>query len=164
MAITVPDHVLTVSREEVAEIFIAFARFEFALKASGFGKKGPRGEAKIDWDKFASKIATDFNASTTDEVGRAADYLMTAPPQQQHYVNNVLSWKVRVLKPDVSYMDKLLFHVRGVRNNLFHGAKCLQRESEDPCRDAKLVSAASIILGQCLRVAPEVHEAFYAEP
>ena len=89
---------------------------------------------------------------------------MSKPPKQQYYVEKTLKWRVHIAKAHSSYMEKLLFHVRGVRNNLFHGAKFIEHESEDPARDAKLVNAASVVLGECLRVAPEIHTAFYADP
>ena len=163
MAIKVPANVLTMPRNEVAEFFITFARFEFALKASGFGENGRWG-AEANWNRFADRIESCFNASTTEELRTAVEYLMTKPPKRQHYAHKALGWRSRTPFPDSSCMRKLLFHVRGVRNNLFHGAKFLERESDDPCRDAQLVSAASVVLAECLRIAPEVAELFYADP
>ena len=163
IAITVPNHVLAMPRHEVAEFFIAFSRFEFALKASGFGKNGRWDEAKADWTKFAQKIAKHFDKSANEELKSAVEYVMTKPPKQQYYANESLEWKPHPV-PKVSDMDTLLFHVRNVRNNLFHGAKFIQRESPDPDRDPHLVRAASLILAECLRIAPELHDAFYAEP
>ena len=73
MAITVPDHVLSMSRSEVAEFSIAFARFEFALKASRFGKNGRGGEAKADWDEFARTIA----ALSIPQVAKNSERLLS---------------------------------------------------------------------------------------
>ena len=35
---------------------------------------------------------------------------------------------------------------------------------EDPNRDSRLITAASLVLAECLRLAPELHNAFYAKP
>jgi len=162
MRLAVPDHVLALPRKDVAEFSLGFARFEFALKASGFARNGQWG-AEVDWSRFARSVGPRFDPSTRPELKIAVDYLLGDPPKKQRFVEGKLQWVPPVPPQAWPSMAKLLFHVRGVRNNLFHGAKFLQRESEDRARDAKLVSAASLVLAECLRLSPDIGRVFDTE-
>jgi hypothetical protein len=162
MPIFVPEHALTVERSRLAEFFLLFARFEFALKAAKFAKRGKWG-AEVDWKTFAANM--DFNRLCDPEGNfqGAVSYLETSPPLQQKYKNGSLYWEQRSAPKSYSRMDALLFFVRGVRNNLVHGAKFLPKESTDPERDCKLLIAAETVISACLAECHEVHKAFDSE-
>ena len=58
-------HYATVDRELLLRFFVTFARFEFALKNSGFFKRrrarpGLPPDAEPDWDCFGCSIRAEF--------------------------------------------------------------------------------------------------------
>lgn len=131
MPVNVPDYVLTVERVRLGEFFLLFARFEFAVKASGHAKMGRWG-AEIDWDKLSDDVEPKLLPPKEQELADAIDYLERLPPKQQKYDNDQLHWEPRPAPSRYSRMRSLIFYVQGVRNNLAHGAKFLTKESEDP--------------------------------
>jgi len=159
MSITVPEYVLSVDRSQLAEFFLSFARFEFSLKASGFACKGQWG-AEVDWIKFSREIGPSLLRSTSRGLQQSITYLRSSPPKQQVFANHTLCWQPRTPPANWSEMQKLLFYVRGTRNNLVHGAKFIARENTDPDRDEKLLEAASCVLAECLRLCPKASRAF----
>lgn len=72
--LTVPNHVLSLPRELAGEFFLAFSRFEFALKASGFARQTDRG-IEPDWDGFADSIHGSFDPAITSDLKAAVEYL-----------------------------------------------------------------------------------------
>jgi hypothetical protein len=161
MTVSVPDDALSATRSELAEFFLVFARFEFALKASGYAKQGRWG-AEVDWCKFADEISPALLPPKSKELQDAVTYLSGEPPQQQTWSDNQLGWAKRTPPADWSEMRVLLFYVQGARNNLVHGAKFVARESQDPDRDHKLLLAASCVIDHCLQASERVHRGFYS--
>jgi hypothetical protein len=161
MAFAVPEDVLSAERQELAEFFLVFARFEFALKAAGYAKQGRWG-AEVNWRKFSDEIGPKLLPPQGEQLQKAVVYLSREPPQQQVLSDNQLSWVERTPPDNWSDMRGLLFHVQGARNNLMHGAKFVARESQDPDRDRKLLFAASCIIEHCLKKSGAVQNAFYS--
>lgn len=162
MPVTVPDYVLTVGRSRLAEFFLLFARFEFALKAAGYAKAGRWG-AEVDWNKFAHKVGPTLLPPAQPDLRRAIAYLKDYPPKQQKYENNDLLWEPRLPPNSYSEMRALVFFIQGVRNNLMHGAKFLAKETTDPKRDIKLLMAAGCVVSACLAHCPKAYKAFDSE-
>lgn len=158
----VPDYVLSLDRARLAEYFLLFSRFEFALKASGFAKAGRWG-AEVDWEKYAQEVGPKLLPDPKDELASSISYLEAEPPKQQVFENGTLNWKPRPSPKTYSRMRSLIFYLQGVRNNLVHGAKFLAKESIDPQRDEKLLSAAECIIASCLSRSPDVYRAFDSE-
>lgn len=161
MSPLVPDHVLSLPREQLTEFFLLFARFEFALKAGGFAKAGKRG-AEVDWEKFSNVISDSLLTCADSSVVDAIYYLETYPPKQEKYENDNLVWCERTVPISYKRMRKILFHVQGARNNLVHGGKFAEKESQDPNCSTHLLVASECVISACIASCPSVESAFYA--
>ena len=136
---------LTPSDSLMYDFFKNFARFEYALKASGFIVD--RGYASADWEEFAKSVdgRLERDASTVSAI----EYLTKKPPRKQVVGNGELKWKDMTSGTDAR---SLLLCVRHVRNNLFHGGKT----PWDTERDTPLVQHSMSILAACLNASPKV--------
>ncbi len=137
-------------RREACKFFILFARFECALKASGFLKR-PDGRADPNWDCFARVISDSFDRCQNQEVSEARAYMKSQPPRKQIAKSGRLDWSVEC--PDTSLdVVQLLKYVRRVRTNLFHGGK-FQGANPDRQRDSELIqhSNSATLQGHCPR-------------
>ncbi|WP_323885663.1 hypothetical protein [Aeromonas veronii] len=114
--------------------FLQFARFEFALKESGYVKSGSRDSAVPDWEKFIAQYADSY---TLDEVETE---LMTKPPLRQIYRNEKISWVDFEFPVASTPLNNLVFALKTMRNNLFHGGKFGHKSWDDPDRVKFLLS------------------------
>ncbi len=60
------------------ELFQKFARFEYALKATGFHQG--EGEAKPNWDRFASSVSGVLENDPA--IAEAIKYMSEKPPKK----------------------------------------------------------------------------------
>lgn len=141
---------LPVASDAKKELFVIFARFEFALKECGFLSGTCGKDAKANWDVFAGDTAlSDLLTAVSGDLD--VKELIEKPPKKQiivcgHNGEKSWDWKTDSGPADTSPSNsKLLLAVRRVRNNLFHGAK----QGEDP-RDEQLCRAAKKMLLTCL--------------
>ncbi|MDT7043239.1 hypothetical protein [Candidatus Nitronereus thalassa] len=100
MTLRTPNISLLVSREEISEFYLAFSRYEFALKASGFAKQTDRG-AQVDWDKLAETLGE------LDELlsrqRSAVEELLDRPPKKLNLLeNDQLKWQDDPPRPSCS--------------------------------------------------------------
>lgn len=155
-------------RELIFEFLVVFARFEYALKRSGFAmsshlRDGKRRPAEPDWISFSESIAatTKFSTITDPSFVAACHYLRNNPPKCQYITDGSLSFVEAELEkaPDETYVIRL---VKFVRNNLFHGGKFPNDPAPDLARNGKLLEASLIILRQCLILNDPVRGAFEA--
>lgn len=135
-------------------LFVAYSRFEFALKEAGYLARDDNGIARADWPRFArEKCLTDVMhvASKNPDVRE-----MIARPPQSPITDDGKSWRWKecIEKPITSLLPFFLA-VKQVRNNLFHGGK----SGEDP-RDDLLCRAAWSVLELCLKRHHAVRSAF----
>jgi hypothetical protein len=153
-----------VDRTLLLEFFLNFARFEYALKSSGYARQGRRAEANPDWDRFARDLGqrSAFLANKTEDLTEAVRYLSEQPPYRQVIMNGALAWETATRDPNLSEIEFLLLMVRRVRNNLFHGGKHSNEVHETPERTEKLLRCCLAVLAECLVVSP-VQEAAYRE-
>lgn len=137
--------------------FAAFSRFEYALKAAGFGKE-KSDAAEPDWDRFAKTIAPAFRerVAADDDLKVAVEQFVTDPPKKQR---GDLAWTSVEHQGEASGLVNLLLLVRRVRNNLFHGGKA-QRQGKDGDRDSQLVRNALVVLDRALACHDRVRERF----
>lgn len=156
---TVRSYGSVASPELLLEFLRAFSRFEFALKATGFAQGDERG-VEPAWDRFARAISPRVEATQDPEFIAAVEYLVAQPPKKQILDGGRLSW--RNVPPDagLSRAEKALLMVRRVRNNLFHGGKYLSDETADTTRDRRLVESSLTVLRECVRIVPEVQDAY----
>jgi len=154
-----PWHLSNVPKELAVRFLAVFARFEYALKVSGFAT-GSGSKAEADWDNYARQIAgtLDLNYSA---VSQAAEYILANPPKKQVLEHGSVVFRVRPCgSAGATDAERLLCYVRRVRNNLFHGGK-FGPAGEVPDRDRRLVEHALVVLAMCLPLVNEVELAFY---
>ncbi len=141
----------------VLEFFVAFSRFEYALKQAGFlaDKRSPIAreqekdrDAAADWDAFAAHLETTYQQDESAPLADAVGYLLSQSPRKQVAGHNGrLFWRNAPIN-DTS-LGKILILVRRVRNNLFHGGKAASY-IRDPTRDTRLIESCLIVLNSCL--------------
>ncbi len=130
-------------RKLVFKFFTIFSLFEHALKKVGFTRASRNGyDIQPDWDRFARAIEENFDPSATAELQNAVDYMLAKPVMRQVQIQEQLEFFSREMPEIQSETVWLSVLIRGVRNNLFHGAKF----SYDPDRDSKLIHASLVIL------------------
>src|SRR5262245_21855312 len=77
----------------VWRFFLAFSRFEYALKCSGYIRCSRNGSVAADWQSFASDHRQEFAGNQNDKVQAACDYFVQRPPRQQTLMHGVLRWR-----------------------------------------------------------------------
>lgn len=126
-------------------LFKVMMRLEFALKEIGYCKIAGSQNAEVDWDRFANKR---LGAPFFDSI-RAEDnvkVLLETPPKRQIVGDQGnLCWKPMAA---VSNIQELVGSIRRVRNNLFHGGKGGDPDSD---RNNAMVSAALFVIDAILR-------------
>lgn len=147
---------LPVSNELLLDYFLTFAKFEYALKISGFfqrtapekvdSKKPP--EAKPDWDSFANSLRDNFDENTSNGLANACLYFSDHPPNKQVIIiiedNYNIAWETPVIPENEHRIQFLLRMVRSVRNNLFHGGKFNNEVHESAERTTLLLENSMI--------------------
>ena len=143
------------------ELFLTFARFEYALKAAGFCERRRDDRASADWTTFAQSVSDLLNNPPAPDLQEAIKYIVDEPPKKQIIRDGTLGWRdgLPPTQPG-NQADLVLVLVRRVRNNLFHGGK-FSHHWFDPERSELLLKHSLTILLGCLAASPEVHAAFY---
>ncbi len=150
---------LGVDKELLFEFFLRFSRFEFALKAMGFAQGDLEG-VRPDWPGYASSLRGRFDKTFSKPLLGACDFILNNPPHRQILVDGRLAWNTQAQLPGEHEVEFLLRMVRGVRNNLFHGGKYNIAVHEDTNRSEALLRSSLLILDECLRLSPDVGQAF----
>lgn len=139
------------------EMFRTFARFEYALKASGFHYGD--GAAEPNWRSFAESVPDLFNEPSDPNLRAAVSYVLEQPPKKQIVASGVLAWGHAA--PDTDLLsDRVLIYVRRVRNNLFHGGK-FNGHWFEPERSELLLRHSLIILQACIAASDDLGQAFH---
>lgn len=149
--------------ELVAQFFVVFSRFEYALKRAGFVRSDTHNNALPHWSRFAREKGDALLDDTTDrEFIEARDFLLRAPPQRQIVAEDgSLQWQANTRRSGESDARYLLRLVRDVRNNLFHGGKYPnQAVSGKRLRNSELLRAGVTILEKCLLLDADVKRFF----
>jgi hypothetical protein len=153
-----------VNRDLLLEFFLTFARFEFALKTTGFFRAYPENPkkppaAEPDWERFATSLRPSFASARSPELQEACNYLLDAPPNRQVLSQGTLAWEtpVRGQEADIEFLLRL---VRCVRNNLFHGGKHNIEVHEGTQRTEKLLTSSLAVLAECLALSAEQRVAY----
>jgi hypothetical protein len=135
-----------VTHPELSELagrfFVRFARFDSALKQSGFGKQERNNGVAADWNAFAHRpeIGSLFHIF---EVNPITAYIINSPPKKRVMIDGVLGW--REVKKPVNAVE-LTEALGRVRNNLFHGDK----RNPNLSRNAELLNASLDIMDAML--------------
>lgn len=120
-----PHHPTVV--EEATQLFVRFARLEFALKRSGFAKPGKKKDKLTgayslmpDWDTFKNtKEVNDLWGTASSN--KTIQYLIQNPAKI--YMSNGMQVGLGHAPPSPKTTATLIDLVLRVRNNLFHGDK-----------------------------------------
>jgi hypothetical protein len=123
---------LNVRADLALDFFLAFSRFEFALKRAGF-VRGDAKQALADWEKFAKAL----REVDTSAVLKCCTYLSANPPKKQVLDDGKLNWALR--NRNLTEIDNILLDVRTIRNNVLHGGKYKSGPMEEPLRDQRLI-------------------------
>ena len=146
-------------RTMVFRFFLAFSRFEYALKRAGFLRKEKIPKAEADWDRFSQENNAAFERLfKSQRLQSACDFYDKNPPKKQIYKDGTLDWG-EAPQQNPTYLLNLLRMVRRVRNNLFHGGKFSSLITE-PARDRNLIKNSLTILKDCLPLNPLVNSFF----
>ena len=147
-------------KERVWLFFLAFSRFEFALKRSGFAK-GSADRVDAAWDRFASGHCHAFKPDSDQRLRSACDYFANSPPMKQVLKDSSIGFvgpNPLGSQPHLCWLTTML---RRVRNNLFHGGKFEPTAlNADPARDAKLIEHSLVILEACVELDTGVQQSF----
>ncbi len=138
----------------VRDFLVFFARFEYALKRSGFLRARKDRSAEADWDTFAVSLRAKFNGSNPEIFDEAVEYLLKNPPHKQVVNAGHLSWQEPKLGNGEGRSEYILRLVRTVRNNLFHGGKFPNPIGPiaESARDRALRKHCLVILDECARM------------
>jgi hypothetical protein len=150
------------SKHSIWLFFLAFSRFEYALKRSGF-VRGSSERVEADWDGFASEHRYALDPDSDPGLRAAVNYFEAHPPKKQILRGKRLSWGDSAPRGNEPLLCWLIQMLRRVRNNLFHGGKFPSHPIEDPARDPLLIDHSLMILKACLALNREV-ERHFAEP
>src|SRR6266699_1578234 len=108
--------------ELLLEFFLVFSRLEYAMKAAGWIKTDG-GTAEPDWPRLIDELQHEDEAVTA-ALPAAGQYLLEAPPKKQiRNAAGVLDWSEVRCDDQHRRLSCLLWSVKRVRNNLFHGGK-----------------------------------------
>lgn len=141
-----------------AKFFFVFARFEYALKMTGFLR--PVNVAKIDWRAVAEKMESVFIDPKPRDFAEAVEYICQKPPKKQCCENKMIIWRESIPQTNLK-SDVVLQYVRRVRNNLFHRGKFSGGYLDDPPRAEQLMNCGIQIVNRCVDEIPMVREAYY---
>lgn len=126
------------------DFFFWFSRFEFALKENGYLENHNAGvKAKPGWREFTQRMHAKYSASPE------AIALLAAKPEQQIVgAHNDLQWKAVDLAGCHSELEKVVYLLKTVRNNLFHGGKHCGAGWDNPKRTKMLLATGKALLDQ----------------
>jgi hypothetical protein len=145
--------------EECQVFFTLFARFEYAMKATGIRQARKSGAVEADWTKLAESVGSDLMAMPDEKIKEACTYLLQQPPKRQDLEGDQLVWSVAPASQGSDTKDLFVYICR-VRNNLFHGGKFRGRYLADPERSSQLIGASTVVLNAVLQLRPQLSEAF----
>jgi hypothetical protein len=131
-------------RPRVWTFFLAFSRFEYALKQAGYTSVGRNGNVSANWQSFASEHQHQFDAGRNPDVHAAFKYFIRQRPKKQTLTHDVLTWRESPPIGKAPALCWLVQMIAVVRNNLFHGGKFPWQV--DPCRNATLIRHALCLL------------------
>jgi hypothetical protein len=131
-----------IPKDLTVEFLGTFARFEYALKRSGYAH-GNENQVTPDWDRLGRDLASQ-DAATLAPILECCPYLRNRPPMKQVLENGRLAWKARPAAG--SEIETVLLSVRTVRNNVFHGGKFPDGLVGEPLRDELLIRDCLAVL------------------
>lgn len=148
---------LQIAPELVCRFFASFARFEYAMKASGYGRADRFGNAVADWQALKAALGNAIESGLCGRTKETVEILLAEPPQVQKFIDGQAIFRAEPLSGD-NLGAQAITAAKRVRNNLFHGGKHTPHSSPD--RDSKLIEAALAVLEACICVDPRLRMEF----
>lgn len=153
------EHIMTDKKNIIFDFFYAFSRLEFLLKKHKFYcKLDSYGNAGSSWKKFIKKNKERLNEKA---VPSGADLLNLSPGKQVISVvdgKKIISWShggYTVNEDGSDYLEQVIFAIKAVRNNLFHGGKELGNipggVEYDEQRDVDLLLTSTLVITQIVK-------------
>ena len=156
-------------KDLLLNFILTFSCFEFALKSSGLYKPPGRNDdpntgyrAEPDWDSFARSLRGRFQTASSPHLAIACEYLLMNPPWREVVANGVLMWDAAAVSDTLSDVEKLIWYIRRIRNNLFHGGKFSTLPVSDRRRNSELMEYSLVVLRECLRLSNPVRAEYEA--
>jgi len=126
------------------EFFFSFTRFEFALKENSYLETHkPGSKADPGWREFVEKYEVSYVLSE-----KAKELVALSPKEQLVGPGDSLMWEPIVFSTNVSPLKEVVYLLKTVRNNLFHGGKHGEVAWDDSDRMRKLLSVALAVLDE----------------
>lgn len=149
---------LKINPQLICNFLAIFSRIEYSLKATKYVDGGEK-KVSPNWDKFANAIDKNFSEieNKDNELKEAVNYLKNHPPKKQILENGKLIFIDQKIDTKQKQTQQILFMVRTVRNNLFHGGK-YHKNIKD--RDELLIKYSLKILSECVKLDEDVYR-FY---
>lgn len=131
--------------EDGIRLFKVMMRLEFALKEGIYATAGRGDVVEIDWDRFANQgLGSDFFERVRG--AQELEVMLSKPPQRQiKKENGGLDWQE--VSP-VANVQEMVGAMRRVRNNLFHGGKSGDPDSD---RNESLYIGALYLIDEILK-------------
>lgn len=135
-------------RSRAIVFFLFFARFEYALKRTGFVTLSA--DAKANWTEYAQRHSELLERNSEERLGEAVAYLEKVPPKKQIVDSSgYLRWSDDFFTGSCD-LARVFTLVRRIRNNLFHGGKFPEGPENDISRDRMLLDAGLVVMQACL--------------
>ena len=141
------------------EFIAVFSRMEHALKSTGYAL-GNEGKVVPAWDRFANEINEQFEQINDEEIIRAKELLLNAPPRKQVLRNGQVVFQDQEVDHNQRPTQQAIRFVRTVRNNLFHGGKYLPKGEVELGRNEALVRASLKVLKACVVLNDHVRRSY----
>ena len=135
-------------------LFVAYSRFEFALKEAGYILPDRRRIAHADWRSFANEECLKDVLQVAAADVDVREMIAEPPKVQASDDGKCWHWEETMEKP-IQSLGAFFVATKRVRDNLFHGGK----HGEDP-RDDVLCRAAWAVLELCLKQHQAVRSMF----
>lgn len=139
-------------RELCIEYFFMFSRFEYALKENGYLKTSKYKNAQPSWKKFVAEYGPIYVLS--DEARK----LLNNPPNRHIVQDGCCQWEKVDFTNFSSDLDKIVFILKTIRHNLFHGGKNNHSDWDNPERSRFLISNAISVLGNLASLSELEHD------
>lgn len=139
---------LRADRKLALEFSVVMARFEYAIKRSGYRRGSP---CLAAWQRLGNELNSSSTAYQPQNVREAIDYLVGNPPM---FLNGEMEWTESALS-GATDLGRALDAVVRVRNNLFHG-----RKGDNERRNNLLFSHSICFISAILSDRHDIKEAY----
>ncbi len=150
---------LYADKDLILNFLATFSKFEYALKVSGYYTTNRRGEAKADWPRFTKEVSNQLNIESSENLKTAFNFILKYPLQLLGEKDGKLDWILFDIDKIEQDLDKVIFKIKQIRNNTFHGGKFL-RAPEDEETNSLLLKHSITTLLEIKNLSKKIRSAF----